>query len=79
MEVGQPSRPAITQKPFEKGKESKFKVPSYNPLLDLTEVPFPQTLWRLQGKKPSQNEERKKEIQMESHSIQVPTLGIPYL
>ena len=72
----------ITQKPIEKGKQSKSKAPSYNPLPDLTEVPFPQRLWRLQGKKPSQNEEMKKvdnkEIQMERHSVQVLTPCIPY-
>ena len=82
MEAGQSSRSEITQKPAEKGTESKSKVLSYNPLLDLTEIPFPQSLWRPQGKKPSQNEERKKEdnkeIQMESHFVQVPTPGIPY-
>ena len=82
MEAGQSSRPEITQKPVEKGKESKSKAPSYNPLPDLTEVLFPQRLWRLQGKKPSQNEERKnednKEIQMENHFVQVTTPCIPY-
>ena len=49
------------------------KAPSYNSLLDLTEVPFPQRLWRLQGKGHSQNEEKKnedsKEIQTEKQSI----------
>ena len=73
IEVGQSSRPEITQKPVEKGKELKSKASSYNPPLDLTEAPFPQRLWRLQGKKYSQNEEKKKkgnkEIQMEKHSV----------
>ena len=41
MEAGQSSRLEITQKLAEKGKESKSKAPSYNPFLDLTEVPFP--------------------------------------
>ena len=72
----------MTQNPIEKRKEEKCKVLSYNPLPYLTEVPFPQRLWRLQGKKPSQNEERKnednKEIQIESHFVQVPTPCIPY-
>ena len=47
MDIGQSSRPEITQKLIEKGKELKSKVPSYNPLLYLTDVPFPQRLWRL--------------------------------
>ena len=33
MEASKSSRPEITQKPVEKGKESKSKAPSYNPLL----------------------------------------------
>ena len=80
MEVGQSSRPKITQKPIKKGKELKSKVPSYNPLPDLTEIPFPQRLWRLQGKKSSQNEEIKKEDnkEIERHSFQVPTPCILY-
>ena len=82
MEASPSSRPEITQKLDEKGKESKSKAPSYNPLPYIIKVPFPQRLWRLQGKKPSQNEERKKEdnkeIQMERHYVQVPTLCISY-
>ena len=82
MEVGQSSSPEITQKPVEKGKESKSKAPSYNPLPDLTKVPFSQRLWKLQGKEPSQNEEKKKEdnkeIQKEKQFVQVPTPCISY-
>ena len=52
-----------------------------NPLPYLIELLFPQRLWRLQGKKPSQNEEKKednKKIQTEKHSVQVPTPCIMY-
>ena len=41
MEAGQSLRLEITQKPAEKWKESKSKAPSYNLILDLTEVSFP--------------------------------------
>ena len=36
MEAGQSSRPEVTQKPFEKGTESKSKALPYNPLPDIT-------------------------------------------
>ena len=38
MEIGQSLRHEITQKPIEKGKESKSKAPSYNPLPNLIET-----------------------------------------
>ena len=73
MEAGQTSRSEITKKLVEKGKESKSKASTNNPLPDLIEVPFPQRLWRLQGKNPSQNEENEKvdnkEIQTEKHFV----------
>ena len=84
MEAGQTLRSEITKKPVEKGKESKSKASTDNPLPDLIEVPFPQRLWRLQGKNPSQNEENEKEdnkeIQTEKHFVQVPTpcMSYPY-
>ena len=44
MEASQSSRLEVTQKQAKKGKESKSKALTYNPLPDITEVPFPQRL-----------------------------------